>query len=84
MKLRYEPAMIGGGAMGAVMALLVYYKVLDYEAAGLWAVAIGAAAPVVQAAATRIFVMATAKIRDSGHDPERIDTQARINTEQLP
>lgn len=83
-KLRYEPGLIGGGITGAVMALLVYYKVLDIEAAGLWAVLIAAAAPLAQAWGTRFFTLAVAKVRDAGHDPDRITTDAKIRTGEAP
>ncbi len=80
MKLKYEPNLIAGGGMGAVMALLVYYRVLDVEAAGLWAVALGFILPPIQGFIARFFTMATRKIRDAGHDPEMITADAKRNT----
>ena len=83
MKLRYEPNLAAGGAMGAVMALAVYYKVLDVEAAGLWSVALAALAPIVQGWIARHFTTPTAKLEDadaatpdSRYHPDTIDDLA--------
>ena len=87
MKLSYEPNLAAGGAMGAIMALFVYYKVLDLEAAGLWAVALAAIAPVMQGYVARFFTTPTAKLTDAAHvddsyDAETIDQKARQGRRQ--
>lgn len=75
-KFSYEPNLAAGGAMGAIMAILVYYKVLDVEAAGLWAVVIAAVAPVVQGWVARFFTTPTAKLQDAGIHPDSVDARA--------
>ena len=77
MKPSYEPNLVAGGVTGAIMALLVYYKVLDVEAAGLWAVALAAIAPLVQGWVARFFTTPTAKLDDAGLTPEHVDAQAK-------
>lgn len=76
--LRYEPNLTAGGAMGAIMALLVYYDVLDLEAASLWTVALVAIAPVVQGWIARFFTTPTAKLQDAGIPPEHVDARAEV------
>lgn len=75
-KWSYEPNLAAGGAMGAIMAILVYYKVLDVEAAGLWAVVVAALAPVLQGWIARFFTTPTAKLADAGIHPDTIDARA--------
>lgn len=83
MKLSYEPNLAAGGVMGALMALAVYYKILDWEAAGLWSVVIAGAAPIIQGYVARFFTTPTAKLADadaatpdSRYHPETIDQKA--------
>ena len=78
MKLRYEPNLAAGGVMGAAMALAVYYRLLDWEAAGLWSVLIAGAAPVVQGWVARFFTTPTAKLDDAGIHPDTVDAKAAV------
>ena len=76
-KLSYEPNMIGGTALGSVMALLIYYRVLDIEAAGLWSVVLGFALPPVSAWIVRHFTTSQAKLTDAGIHPDTVDARAK-------
>ena len=77
MKLSYEPNLAAGGVMGALMALAVYYKILDWEAAGLWSVVIAGVAPIVQGYVARFFTTPTAKLTDAGIYPDSVDAAAK-------
>ena len=80
--LRYEPGRVVGGALGAALAILVYYDVLDVEGAGLWGALLALVIPPLQAEITRRFTMPVAKITDAGHEPEQITADAKRGRER--
>lgn len=82
MKLKYEPGLVTGTAVGAILALLTYYKVLDVEGASLWGALSVFIVPPVQAWITRHFTMPVAKIEDAGLHPESITAQAKVVTDR--
>lgn len=79
MRLSYEPVAAGGGAVSTVLAILVYYGVLDVKGAGLWGTLAVIVLPSVSAGVVRFFTMAKKKIEDAGHRPEDITAQAARN-----
>jgi hypothetical protein len=76
-KISHEPAM-AAGVIGAALALLVSYDVLNAERATLWGTLLTAAIPVAQALVTRRFVMPTSKIRAAGMSPKNISHRAKV------
>lgn len=82
MKLRYEPGLVTGTAVGAILALLTYYKILDVEGASLWGALAVFVVPPFQAWVSRHFTMPITKIEDAGLHPESITAQAKVTTDR--
>jgi hypothetical protein len=76
--LRYEPGLITGTAVGAILAILVYYRLLDTEGASLWGALAVFLVPPFQAWVSRHFTMSVAKIEDAGLHPATITAQATV------
>ena len=75
--LQKEPAVTIGAAVAAVMALLVYYGVLDIEGAGVWStVLLVVVVPLAQALLTRMGVFSPNTIREAGFDPQSVKERA--------
>jgi hypothetical protein len=71
-----------GTAVGAVLALLVSYHVLDTEKAGAWGALLAFVVPVLQASISRMFTVSVAKIRDAGLHADSIAAAAHITRRQ--
>ena len=82
MKLAYEPGLVTGTAVGAILALLVYYRVIDTQGASLWGALAVFIVPPFQAWVTRHFTMPVAKIEDAGLHPDSITAQAKVTTDR--
>lgn len=81
MKLRDEPGLVTGTAVGAILALAVYYKLLDVEGASLWGALAVFIVPPLQGWIARRFTVPLSKIEDAEeHTPalnvENIDAAA--------
>lgn len=76
--LRYQPGIVTGTAVGAVLALLIYYKVLDVEGASLWGALLALVIPPIQGWIAQHFTMPVAKIEDAGLHPATITAQATV------
>jgi len=74
-----NPVVAGGTAVSAILALLVYYGILDVQGASLWGSLAVILLPGASSFVVRIFTMATHKIKDAGHDPEVISAKASVN-----
>jgi hypothetical protein len=75
--LQKEPALTSGVGVAAIMALLVYYGVLDLEGAGLWTTVLTVVGvPLVQAIFTRFHVFSENTIREAGLDPAAVVRRA--------
>jgi uncharacterized membrane protein YhiD involved in acid resistance len=75
--LKTEPSLTFGASVAAVMGLLVYYRVLTIEGAGVWTtflLAVGA--PLAQAVITRSQVFSSNTIREAGFDPQAVKDRA--------
>lgn len=77
MKIANEPA-AAFGIVGAVIALLVSYGVLDASRASLWSAFLVAIVPLAQGWITRRYVMPVEKIKDAGISPESITQRAEV------
>jgi len=75
-KISYEPNLLTGTAVGAVLALLVGYDVLDMEKAGLWGAVLAFVVPIVQGSISRLFTTSTAKLRDANIHPDTVNAAA--------
>jgi hypothetical protein len=78
-KLSYHPTVIGGTGLGAVMALLIYYRVLDVEAAGLWSVALGFFLPPITAWLMQRYTTSSAKLHDADISAHEVERKALAN-----
>jgi hypothetical protein len=81
-KISYEPALLTGTAVGAVLALLVSYGVLDTEKAGAWGALLAFVVPVVQASISRLFTVSMSKLRDAGLHADSITAAAHITRQR--
>lgn len=77
MKVQNEPA-AALGVVGAIIALLVAYGLMDANKAPMWSALAVAVVPLVQAWVTRHLVMPVSKIRDAGLSPQQITNRAEI------
>lgn len=75
--LQTEPAVTVATGVSALMALLVYYGVLDVQGAGVWTTfGIVVIIPFLQALITRMHVFSENTIRDAGLDPAAVEERA--------
>jgi len=76
-KVSREPAM-AAGVIGAALALLVSYGVLNAERATLWGTLLTIVVPIAQAWVTRHFVMPVSKIHAAGLSTQMISHKAGV------
>lgn len=69
---------MAAGVIGAALALLVSYGVLNAERATLWGTLLTILIPVAQGWITRHFVMSTSKIRAAGLSVHTISHKAKV------